>query len=381
VKHLRLPFAFDRARLCRDLDRVEPEAWVAHFNANYYEGAWSGVALRAVDGLASQIYPDPTASGRYVDTPVLMQSPYFRAVLAAFECPLNSVRLLKLAARSSIHEHRDYQLSHTHGEVRIHVPIVTNDDVAFYLDDELLPMREGEAWYLDLELPHRVDNRSDHDRVHLVIDCVENEWLEGLLSAGAVAAASTATEACVSAEPGVAAPARRRRDAVLADPLAATIADFLRSIGLDVAIGAFDGEGAVPGIRIEQGTLVVDESRLRFPGDLLHEAGHLAVAEPTRRATITGDAASDGGEEMAAIAWSYAAALHLGIDPACVFHPDGYRGGSGAIIENFAQGRYFGVPLLQWFGLTYDEQQARLHGTAPYPTMRRWVRTGGPVMT
>ena len=375
MKHSRLPLDFDRARLCRDLDRIEPEAWVAHFNVNYYEGEWSGVALRAVGGLASQIYPDPAASGRYVDTPVLAQSPYFRTVLTAFECPLNSVRLLKLAAGSSIHEHRDYQLSHTHGEVRIHVPIVTNDDVAFYLDGALLPMRAGEAWYLDLELPHRVDNRSDDDRVHLVIDCVENEWLDSLLSAGAVAMAATATEACVATEPNLAAPFRRRRDAVFADPLTATISDFLRSIGLDVAIGEYDGQGAVPGIRIEQGTLVVDESRLRFPGDLLHEAGHLAVVEPTRRATTTGDAASDGGEEMAAIAWSYAAALHLGVDPSCVFHPDGYRGGSAAIVDNFAQGRYFGVPLLEWFGLTYDKQQARVRGTAPYPAMRRWLRT------
>jgi hypothetical protein len=379
VKHLRLPLDFDRARLRRDLEGVEPERWVAHFNADYYDGEWSGVALRAVDGLASQIYPDPTASGRYDDTPVLTRSPYFQAVLAAFECPLNSVRLLKLAARSSIREHRDYQLSHTHGEVRIHVPILTNDDVAFYLDGELLPMREGEAWYLDLELPHRVDNRSDHDRVHLVIDCVENDWLDGLLAGGAVAA--EASEAGVAAEPSTTTSPRRRRDAVFADPLTTTIADFLRSIGLDVASGALEGDGAVPGIRIEQGTLVVDEPRLRFPGDLLHEAGHLAVAEPSRRATMTGDAASDGGEEMAAIAWSYAAALHLGVDPACVFHPDGYRGGSAAILENFAEGRYFGVPLLQWFGMTSDERQAPLHGTAPYPAMRQWVRTDGPRMT
>ena len=204
MKHHRLPLDFDRARLRGDLERVESEAWVAHFNADYYDGEWSGVALRAVDGLAGQIYPDPTASGRYIDTPVLSRSPYFRTVLAAFECPLNSVRLLKLAARSSIREHRDYQLSHTHGEVRIHVPIVTNDDVAFYLDGELLPIREGEAWYLDLELPHRVDNQSDHDRVHLVIDCVENEWLDDLISSGAVAA--EASEACLATQPNVAGP-------------------------------------------------------------------------------------------------------------------------------------------------------------------------------
>ena len=48
---------------------------------------------------------------------------------------------------------------------------------------------------------------------------------------------------------------------------------------------------------------------------------------------------------MMAIAWSYAAAVHLGLDPAVVFHEAGYRGGSGSLIENFAQERYIGVPI------------------------------------
>ena len=58
----------------------------------------------------------------------------------------------------------------------------------------------------------------------------------------------------------------------------------------------------------------------------------------------------------------------------------GIAAAARAILENFTQGRYFGVPLLQWFGLTYDEQQARLHGTAPYPAMRGWVRTADSTM-
>jgi hypothetical protein len=78
---------------------------------------------------------------------------------------------------------------------------------------------------------------------------------------------------------------------------------------------------------------------------------------------------------MAAIAWSYAAALHVGIDPAVVFHADGYRGGSAAILDNFSEGHFFGVPLLQWYGLTYDADQALRQGATPFPAMRQWVRT------
>ena len=77
---------------------------------------------------------------------------------------------------------------------------------------------------------------------------------------------------------------------------------------------------------------------------------------------------------MGAICWSYAAALHLGIDPAIIFHPHGYRSGSDSLLENFREGRYLGVPLLQWMGLTYEPRQASERGCAPYPHMTRWLR-------
>ena len=74
-----------------------------------------------------------------------------------------------------------------------------------------------------------------------------------------------------------------------------------------------------------------------------------------------------------ATAWSYAAVCHLGLDPAVVFHEGGYRGGSQSLIENFRAGRYIGVPVLQWLGLTADDQRAAELGIEPYPTMRRWL--------
>ena len=40
-----------------------------------------------------------------------------------------------------------------------------------------------------------------------------------------------------------------------------------------------------------------------------------------------------------AIAWSYAAGVHLGLSASLVFHEMGYRGGSQALIDNFSMGR------------------------------------------
>ena len=157
-------------------------------------------------------------------------------------------------------------------------------------------------------------------------------------------------------------------------PTAAAIARFLEDIGIPVRAESIDTDTFLPGIRIEAGSLLVDPARLLYPGDLLHEAGHLALLPPFERANANDNIGDDGGLEMAAIAWSWAAALHLGLDPAVVFHDDGYKGGARAIRENFEQGRYIGLPLLQWMGLTVEAHRAAEFGVEPYPKMQRWLR-------
>jgi len=159
------------------------------------------------------------------------------------------------------------------------------------------------------------------------------------------------------------------------DPTAARIVAFLESIGLPVRLaGELPAAPFLPGMTIHAGALWIDEANLLYPGDLLHEAGHIAMMPPERRGTVEGDAGADGGLEMAAIAWSYAAALHIGLDPAVVFHPAGYRGSAEALLENFALGRYIGVPVLEWAGLTATGSQAEALGVAPFPAMLKWLR-------
>jgi len=159
-----------------------------------------------------------------------------------------------------------------------------------------------------------------------------------------------------------------------ANPLTSRMAGFLASIGLKTAPVVLAETGFLDGLMISHGVLLIDEVRLAYPGDLLHEAGHLAVVPGAQRKLLYGNAGDDPGEEMAAIAWSYAAALYLGIDPAVVFHPSGYSGGSQTILLSFSQGRYFGVPMLEWFGLTADKKAAALLQVSGYPQMLKWLR-------
>jgi len=156
------------------------------------------------------------------------------------------------------------------------------------------------------------------------------------------------------------------------DPLTERLAAFVRGVGIPVHPAALPAPTFLPGLEIRDGAILVDESRLTWPGDLLHEAGHLAVAHPDERARP--QLSPTPGEEMAAIAWSYAAARHLGLAPDILFHAGGYKDGSSALIENFAEGRYIGVPLLHCYGMAVEPRQAAGGGAEPYPHMLRWLR-------
>ncbi|MFZ0040512.1 MAG: hypothetical protein WAK93_04335 [Solirubrobacteraceae bacterium] len=151
------------------------------------------------------------------------------------------------------------------------------------------------------------------------------------------------------------------------------IISFLEQIGLQVHRGPLTTTTILPGVTVDCGALVVDLDKLLWPGDLLHEAGHLAALSPEQRAAASVNFGDDGGYEMAAIAWSWAALCELGLDPSAIFHAAGYRGGAGALIENFSAGNYIGVPMLEWLGMTAQGTRAAELGVEPYPAMIRWV--------
>jgi hypothetical protein len=183
VGFLRLPLDFDPAALARDLDRIAPGQWTPHFNTRDYEGEWSGLALRGPAGATHPVLLLSANPGtkEWADTELLASCPYFAEVLATLRCPLLSARLLALAPGAAIKEHRDPALELADGEVRLHIPVRTNAAVEFYLDGERVRLGVGETWYLNVSRRHRVCNRGRDPRVHLVVDCVVDDWLRELV--------------------------------------------------------------------------------------------------------------------------------------------------------------------------------------------------------
>jgi hypothetical protein len=180
---LRLPFAFDPGLLARDLAALSCAQWIDHYITDRYEGHWDVIPLRAPPGATHPvmtIYADPNAKV-FEDTAMLQACPYFREIVESFECPLRGVRLLRLTPGSRLKEHTDPDDIGRDGIVRIHVPVVTNDDVEFLLNGSRVVMDPGSAWYLRLSDRHSAINRGATDRVHMILDTVLNDWLRAVL--------------------------------------------------------------------------------------------------------------------------------------------------------------------------------------------------------
>jgi len=163
-----------------------------------------------------------------------------------------------------------------------------------------------------------------------------------------------------------------KEKSMFANPLTERLAGFVREMGIDVRAAALPADTFLPGLDIRDGAIIVDEERLAHPGDLLHEAGHIAVTDPAERNAPA--LSPTPGDEMATLAWSYAALTHLALSPEIVFHPDGYKGGSQALIDAFARDGNLGVPLLQYYGMTAETRRAAERGVPPFPHMLRWLR-------
>ncbi|GEK11613.1 hypothetical protein HUZ36_18855 [Pseudoalteromonas sp. McH1-7] len=155
------------------------------------------------------------------------------------------------------------------------------------------------------------------------------------------------------------------------------ICDFLSEINLPYKLHSVEADTFLPGLKTVMGTLYIDTDKLMYPGDILHESGHIAVCEPIYRKQLHEDVYKNGlkngrekqamhAEEMAAIAWSVAAIQHIGLPIEVVLHQDGYKGASSNLIDAFKSGGGLGYPLLDAWEMTCPK--------AGFPKMKIWIR-------
>jgi Aspartyl/Asparaginyl beta-hydroxylase len=180
IRTIKFPFVFDIQRLKVDVQKALQNNWVDHYNSNDYNGKWTSVALLSQDGKSQTIVALPNGKQEIIATEILNFCDYFKEILNGFLFQKTAVRLLNLAVGAEIKPHSDHCLGYEDGSFRLHIPIITNSEVEFILDDKRLIMNEGECWYIDANFTHSVANRGAIDRIHLVIDGVRNEWTDKL---------------------------------------------------------------------------------------------------------------------------------------------------------------------------------------------------------
>ncbi|MFN8396732.1 MAG: aspartyl/asparaginyl beta-hydroxylase domain-containing protein [Bacteroidia bacterium] len=416
---LKLPLQVDLEGLLSDLKTCQQLNWSAHYNTRDYEGDWESIALRSHDGKSTTVFAHPSET--YHDTDLLAQCPHFKSLIDSLQCDKEVVRLLRQAAGGEIKTHRDMGLGYPDGTFRLHVPLLTNAEVDFVVDGKRLPMQPGECWFADFSLPHSVHNRGKTDRVHLVIDCTRNAWTDGWFErAGVDPKTLAAKKIPVNQRLQTIAELRRMNNPALARLIAeleeeegipqrkkkptpkaskyrsgsahshrqpspdinatqpqdlSRILNWLDEIGIGWEEGVVPEGTFLPGLEVVAGRIVIDRKAMLSPGDILHEAGHVALLPAEKRAGFNGNLAAvypeHQGDEVAVILWTYAAGLHLGLPMEDVIHDQGYHGQADWLRSEFAAGTFIGLPLLVWMGLCDDPKVA---GEMGFPRMKRWVR-------
>lgn len=176
----KLPFNFDTSKLKQDLDTCLNFDFLQNYIPANYNGKNYILPLRSIDGKLNAPAALPGQQNRYRDTLVLEKCSYFREISNLFLCDKEAIRLMNLPPGAYVNTHTDHDCGYEDGLFRVHIPITTNNDVHFVLNDKRIIMNSGDVWYTNVNLPHSVANKGKTNRVHLVMDCIRNDWSDDL---------------------------------------------------------------------------------------------------------------------------------------------------------------------------------------------------------
>lgn len=181
---IQLPFHFDVDKMVLEAKALKQKEY------EYY----NVIPLRSPAHMVDPSLPFPPPADDYadgtwtdwLDTAALKSSPYLKSIVNFFSeyTTVNLVRLLFLAPNSIVKEHTDptLGLEQEKSMIRLTIPVDNNEGVEFYLNDELIPMKVGECWYLRLTDPHRVYNKGTTDRINLTIDIIPNDKIMEIIN-------------------------------------------------------------------------------------------------------------------------------------------------------------------------------------------------------
>ena len=168
---LQLPFHFNVEKILEEIHQFNKEAYYDIYNTSVeLKTLWSKHLIMPVGG--------PYKAPEFLPNEALQKCPYLLTVLETFQCKKETFRIHTLDAKAHIRPHRDIGYCFEQGKIRLHIPLVTNDQVQLLVNNERINMQPGECWYCNFNEVHEVKNDSDQPRTHLIMDCVVNDWMK-----------------------------------------------------------------------------------------------------------------------------------------------------------------------------------------------------------
>lgn len=170
---LQLPFNFDVDLMTKEIAQFSQADYYDIYNPSVtLKKLWAKHLIEPVGG--------PDQIPEFLPNEALHKCPYLLTVFETFLCRKETFRIHTLYAEAKIKAHRDTGYSFEQGKIRLHIPVVTNDEVLLSVNGERIHMKPGECWYCNFNEIHEVQNNGDCPRTHLIIDCMVNEWLKGV---------------------------------------------------------------------------------------------------------------------------------------------------------------------------------------------------------
>ncbi|HET9189222.1 MAG TPA: aspartyl/asparaginyl beta-hydroxylase domain-containing protein [Rudaea sp.] len=172
----RLPIAVDAMRLRAEVDALPESLWETRAGRLGPHDAARAVFLRG--------YAPAEGRGKPVeDRESLAQLPYAREIITRLlPAPPQRCLLARLPAGAMVPPHSDigpYFLK----TIRIHVPVITHENVWMYCDGRVFRMQAGEVWALNNIAEHAVWNAdATRPRTHMICDYLPSPALLDLLA-------------------------------------------------------------------------------------------------------------------------------------------------------------------------------------------------------
>ena len=134
---------------------------------------WEALPLHTIDGkdgIDSATPIDIKINNEYKPNRILNKCKYIKKILDELNTEIYLVRIMKLKPGGFIYPHKDTIIDKNY-VIRCQIPIVSNSDIDFFMDNEKINLLPGKLYYLNVgEKEHWVKNNSLVDRLTLVID-------------------------------------------------------------------------------------------------------------------------------------------------------------------------------------------------------------------